>query len=130
MKDCIFCKIVAGEIPSYKVYEDDNFFAFLDIKPFARGHVLVIPKKHFRWVWEVPDFGGYFECAHKILKGIKKALKPDWFSFMTFGKQVAHAHVHIVQKYDKNAEEEMSFKRLDLTKEELTSLANKIKEAI
>ena len=51
MEDCIFCKIVKGEVPSYKIYENADVFAFLDINPYAKGHVLVIPKRHSRWVW-------------------------------------------------------------------------------
>ena len=66
MRECIFCKIVAGELPSYKVYEDANFLAFLDIYPRTKGHTLVIPKKHYQWVYDVPEFGKYWEIAKKI----------------------------------------------------------------
>ena len=63
MENCIFCKIVSGEIPSYKVYEDNEFMAFLDVRPLNLGHTLVIPKKHYRWVWDVPNIGEYYEVV-------------------------------------------------------------------
>ena len=62
-QNCIFCKIISGTIPSYKIYEDVNFLAFLDIHPQTPGHAQVIPKNHHRWVWDVPNIGEYF--AHK-----------------------------------------------------------------
>ena len=64
--NCIFCKIVSGDIPSYKIYEDDEYLAFLDIAPFADGHTLVIPKKHYQFVWDVEEVGKYIEVAQKI----------------------------------------------------------------
>ena len=66
MDDCIFCKIVKGEIPCFKVYEDENFLGFLDINPLNPGNSLLIPKEHYRWVIDVPKFGQYFEIAKKI----------------------------------------------------------------
>ncbi|MCX6705850.1 MAG: HIT domain-containing protein, partial [Candidatus Woesebacteria bacterium] len=74
MDNCIFCKIVKGEIPCYKVYEDNNFLAFLDIKPLTRGNSLLISKKHYRWVYDVPDFGSYWEAAKKVALATIKAL--------------------------------------------------------
>jgi len=61
--NCIFCKIVKGEIPAYKIYEDENFLAFLDINPQSPGHTQVIPKRHYRWVWDIPNVGAYFEVV-------------------------------------------------------------------
>jgi diadenosine tetraphosphate (Ap4A) HIT family hydrolase len=96
MKDCIFCKIISGEIPSHKVYEDENFLAFLDIHPQSPGHIQVIPKKHFRWVWDLPsrcrgclpvedihsqqsdpNICDYFEVVHKIALAQRKAFDTD-----------------------------------------------------
>jgi len=71
MDDCIFCKIVKGEIPAFKVYEDNDFLAFLDINPISVGHTLLIPKKHYRWVYDVPNFGEYWQVAQKIALSIK-----------------------------------------------------------
>lgn len=95
MTDCIFCKIVAGEIPSHTVYEDSDFLAFLDIKPLTPGHTLVIPKQHFRWVWEVPNVGEYFEAARKVARAQQKAYETDWILSKIVGDEVPHAHIWI-----------------------------------
>jgi histidine triad (HIT) family protein len=95
MKDCIFCKIVAGEIPSYKVYEDENFLAFLDIHPQTPGHTQIIPKTHYRWVWDVPNAGAYFEVAQKVAKAQQKAFGTDWVLSKIVGDEVAHAHIWV-----------------------------------
>ncbi|MEK9284902.1 HIT domain-containing protein [Bradyrhizobium sp. ISRA442] len=73
MVDCPFCKIVSGEIPSTKVYEDDEHLAFLDIRPQSPGHTLVIPRKHRRWVWDVPNVGAYFEVVRMIARAMQQA---------------------------------------------------------
>ncbi|MFA7216486.1 MAG: HIT domain-containing protein [Candidatus Paceibacterota bacterium] len=95
MKDCIFCKIVSGEIPSYKVYEDENFLAFLDIHPQSPSHVQVIPKEHYRWVWDVPNAGEYFEVVKKIAKAQMKAFQTDWILSKIVGDEVEHAHIWV-----------------------------------
>ena len=93
MENCIFCKIAKGEIPSHKVYEDDNFLAFLDINPQSPGQVQVIPKKHYRWVWDVPNVGEYFEIVRKIALAQKKAFDTDWVLSKVVGEDVPHAHI-------------------------------------
>jgi histidine triad (HIT) family protein len=95
MKDCIFCKIINGEIPSYKVYEDDNFLAFLDINPQSPGHVQVVPKKHYRWVWDVPNTGEYFEVVRKIALAQRKAFNTEWIISKIVGDDVPHAHIWV-----------------------------------
>ena len=95
MDNCIFCKIVKGEIPSYKVYEDENFFAFLDINPQSPGHTQVIPKKHFRWVWDVPNVGEYFEVVRKIAIAQQKAFETDFILSKIIGDEVPHAHIWV-----------------------------------
>ncbi|MDQ5948972.1 MAG: histidine triad family protein [Patescibacteria group bacterium] len=95
MKNCIFCKIINGEIPSHKVYEDDNFFAFLDINPQSPGHVQVIPKEHFRWVWDVPNAGAYFEVVKKIALAQQKAFDTDWILSKIVGDEIEHAHIWV-----------------------------------
>ncbi len=94
-KDCIFCKIIEGVIPNTKVYEDENFIAFLDIHPLAPGHVQVIPKKHYRWVWDVPNAGEYFEVVKKIALAQKKAFGADIVRSQIYGEEVEHAHIWI-----------------------------------
>ena len=95
MHDCIFCKIVTGDIPAHKVYEDDEFLAFLDIHPQSPGHSLVIPKKHYRWVWDVPNAGAYFEVVKKVAKAQQSAFNTDWILCKTVGEEVPHAHVWV-----------------------------------
>jgi histidine triad (HIT) family protein len=98
MKDCIFCKIVKGEIPSYKVYEDDKFFAFLDVRPRTKGHTLVIPKKHYQWVYDVPEFGEYWLTTLKITRAMQKSLNPTFVNYLTYGMEVPHAHIHVLPR--------------------------------
>ena len=100
MENCIFCKIVAGEIPSYKVYEDDNFLAFLDINPQSPGHVQVIPKRHHRWVWDVPNAGEYFEVVRKVAKAQQKAFDTEWILEKIVGEDVEHAHIWVFPNSD------------------------------
>lgn len=99
MKECVFCQIVKKEIPCFKVFENENFLAFLDIKPRNKGHTLVIPKKHFRWVWDVPEIGEYFEVVKKVSLAIKKAMKTDWVVSVILGQEVPHAHVWLVPRF-------------------------------
>ena len=93
--DCIFCKIVKGEIPSYKVYEDDDFLAFLDINPQSVGHTQIIPKNHYKFVWDVPNAGEYFEVAKKIALAQKKAFNQEIIFCRIVGTDVSHAHIWI-----------------------------------
>jgi len=75
MRDCIFCQIVAAKIPCHKVYEDKDFLGFLDIKPLNPGNSLLIPKKHYRWVYDVSNFGEYWEVARKIALATQEVVK-------------------------------------------------------
>jgi len=110
---CIFCKIVAGEIPAHKIYEDSNFIAFLDINPLSPGHTLIIPKEHYRWVWDIPNVGEYFEIVKKIANAQKKAFKTDFILSKIVGEEVPHAHIWVYpnknisgnkEDFDKNSE--------------------------
>ncbi|MBX4209543.1 HIT domain-containing protein [Candidatus Parcubacteria bacterium] len=95
MTDCIFCKIVRGDIPAHKIYEDADFLAFLDINPRSPGHALVIPKTHYRWVWDVPNAGAYFEVARKIALAQKKAFDTEFVLSKIVGEEVHHAHIWV-----------------------------------
>lgn len=103
MNDCVFCKIVKGEVFSDKVYEDGRFIAFLDIEQETKGKMLVVPKEHFRWTYDVPYFGDYFEVAKKVGMAAKEALGADWMTFKTWGLDVEHAHIHVAPRYGKNS---------------------------
>ncbi len=96
-KDCIFCKITLGEIPSTKVYEDDNFVAFLDIRPLSPGHTLIIPKDHYRFVWNMPEnmLCECFGVVQKIAHSIQKSFGTEEVHEKVIGDEVHHAHVWV-----------------------------------
>ena len=100
MENCVFCKVVHGELPSTKVYEDEHFLAFLDIRPQAPGHTLVIPKEHYRWVWDLPagrqaspNLGDYFEVVGTIARALQKAFGVEMVLSKIIGEEVPHAHI-------------------------------------
>lgn len=99
MQNCIFCQIVKGQIPCYKVYEDKDFLGFLDINPLNKGHSLIAPKKHFRWVLDVCDFGKYWEIAGRVAKAMIKALSAESINFVTLGYEIPHAHIHVIPRF-------------------------------
>lgn len=94
-ENCIFCKIVLKQIPAHIVYEDDEFLAFLSIQPQSPGHTLVIPKKHYRWVWDVPNIEKYFKIVQKVALAQRKAFTTDFILSKIVGEEVAHAHIWI-----------------------------------
>lgn len=95
---CIFCKIVNGEIPSFKVYEDDNFFGFLTIKPHVKGHTLLIPKSHFEEILVTPDEVSttLFQTGKDLAKKMKTIFSPDKMAFVLAGQGVPHLHLHLI----------------------------------
>ena len=107
--DCIFCKIVAGEIPATKVYEDETFLAFLDINPQSPGHTQVIPKKHYRYVWDVPEAGAYFEATRKVAHAIQNTFGTDEIHSRIMGDEVHHAHIWIYPNPQKAAGDRKDF---------------------
>jgi|SRR3989344_7961501 len=96
MIPCIFCKIVTGDIPCHKIYEDAQFLAFLDIRPTNPGHTLLIPKKHYRWVWDIKE--QYSQPLNKIATALKKAFATDYVVSFVMGDEVPHAHIHLVPR--------------------------------
>ncbi len=105
---CIFCEIIKGNIPSKKVYEDDNVLAILDISQITKGHTLVLPKKHFDNFLDIDDeyTNAVFTAAKKVTKMINNAYKPEGFNIInncgeTAGQSVMHFHVHVVPRYNK-----------------------------
>jgi len=95
MENCIFCKIVTKEIPAHIVYEDTHFLAFLSIDPMSPGHTLVVPKEHYRWVWDVPNAGDYFEIVKKIALAQKNAFNTEFVLSKIVGEEVHHAHIWV-----------------------------------
>ncbi len=132
MEDCIFCKIVKGEIPSYKVYEDKNFLAFLDIRPLTKGNSLVIPKKHYLWTYNVPNFGGYFEAAKRVGLAAQKAFGAEWICFLTLGLEVPHAHIRMIPRYKNDLHDVViDLERIEkFTEVEMKAIAERIRKNI
>ena len=100
-KECVFCKIVRGEIPTEKVYEDSQVFAFLDINPVNYGHLLVIPKGHYQWMQDVPDelLGKIFVRCKKLMRALKKEMEADFVVVSVVGTDVPHFHIHLLPRY-------------------------------
>lgn len=105
-ENCIFCKIIAGEIPSTAVYEDEDFRAILDVNPAARGHVIILPKKHAADIYELPeeDAAKIFVVAKKIAAAIKKTYSCDGVNILqnngeAAGQTVFHLHVHVIPRF-------------------------------
>ena len=96
MIDCIFCQIANHQLPAQIIYEDSSYLAFLDIHPESEGHTLVIPKNHYRWVWDIPDVGSYFETTRKIALQLKNKYKTEAVRSFINGEQIAHAHIHLI----------------------------------
>jgi histidine triad (HIT) family protein len=123
----IFSKIVAGEIPSYKVAENADYLAFLDIFPLAKGHVLVIPKKEVDYLFDLDEatYAGLMEFARKVALAIGKAIPCKRVGVAVLGLEVPHAHIHLIPL---NSEQDINFSnpKLKLTSEEFTDIAEKI----
>lgn len=108
MDDCLFCKIAKGDIPSFKVYDDDNFIAFLDIAPASKGHILIVPKCHANNIEDLPDniAEKVLPLAKKIIKAMKKVYGFNDFNILQnngelAGQSVHHFHLHIIPRYEK-----------------------------
>ena len=123
----IFAKIAAGEIPSYKCAEDDNFYAFLDANPLAKGHTLVIPRREVDYVFDMDDdeIARYMVFAKKVAVALKKAFPCVKVGMAVLGLEVAHAHIHLVPM---QSEKDMNFAnpKLKLSEEEFADIAAKI----
>jgi len=91
-------------LPSHKIYEDNYFIAILDIFPRVKGHTLLIPKQHYRYVYDVPNFGKYWETAKTVGLKIQQALNSNFLTFLTIGNEVPHAHIHILPQATENPE--------------------------
>ena len=127
----IFSKIVSGDIPSYKVAEDDNHLAFLDIFPLAKGHVLVIPKKENNYIFDLAseDYLALWEFAQKVAKAMDKVIVCKRIGIAVVGLEVPHAHIHLVPL---NNVSDINFDRpkLNFPEAEMQSVAALIKSAI
>lgn len=130
-KDCIFCKIVRGEIPTNRIYEDKEFLAFLDIKPISKGHTLVIPKHHCKNLLDFPkaEETDLLELIKKVASAVVKATNADGFNLgmnngKAAGQVIHHAHFHIIPRFDNDGLHNWPNK--DTSKEELEQVQKKI----
>ena len=122
----IFTKIIKGEIPCYKIAEDDNFLAFLDVNPNAKGHTLCVPKQEIDKIFELEDdlYIGLMQFSKKIAIALEKTVPCKRIGMAVIGLEVPHAHVHLIPL---NEMGEMTFKhKVSLTKEEFEALAKQI----
>lgn len=126
----IFTKIINGDIPSYKVAENDDYLAFLDIQPLVKGHVLVIPKKEVDYIFDLDDdmLSGLMTFSKTVAKKMDKVLDCKRIGVTVIGLEVPHAHVHLIPI---NGIADMDFgkEKLSLESEEMEKIAKSIKEA-
>jgi histidine triad (HIT) family protein len=126
----IFSKIVAGEIPAYKVAEDDNYLAFFDISPLKKGHTLVIPKKEVDYIFDLDDktYNGLMAFAKRVALAIEENVKCKRIGVVVLGLEVPHAHVHLIPM-DKESDIRFSNPRVDMSEEEFSELAEAIRKS-
>jgi histidine triad (HIT) family protein len=100
MNDTIFGKIIRKEVPATIVYEDNDFLAFLDINPVAKGHTLLIPKEHYAWIHEVPDnvVAAIFVKAKELINAMRQGLPCDYVQIGVVGNEVPHFHIHLIPR--------------------------------
>ena len=127
----IFSKIIAGEIPCYKIAEDDLYFAFLDIHPLAKGHTLVIPKMEVDYIFDLDDahYQGLFLFAKKISLALKKVIPCEKVGVAVIGLEVLHAHIHLIPLNSMN-DINFSSPKLKLDSKELAPIAEKISKEV
>ncbi len=122
----IFSKIIAGDIPCYKIAEDDRFFAFLDINPVAKGHTLVVPKEEIDYIYDLEDelLGDLFKFSKKVAAAIEKVIPCERIGLTVLGLEVPHAHVHLVPLDSRGF---IDFKnKVQLEKDEFVAIAQQI----
>ena len=127
----IFSKIVTGEIPCYKIAEDENHLAFLDVFPLAKGHTLVIPKKETDYIFDIEEkeFSELQLFSKKIAKAIEKAVSCKRIGVAVIGLEVPHAHIHLIP-LNSVSDINFSLPKLNLPKEEMEEIAEKIRKQI
>ncbi|MFY8008510.1 MAG: HIT family protein [Flavobacterium sp.] len=126
----IFTKIVNGEIPAYKIAEDDRYLAFLDVNPNAKGHTLCIPKQEINKIFDMEEdhYLGLMQFARKVAKAIEKTVPCKRIGIAVVGLEVPHVHVHLIPLHDMD---DMRFQRkVTLTKDEFEALAQQIQEQL
>ena len=128
----IFTRIINGEIPSYKIAEDENYFAFLDINPLAKGHTLVIPKQETDYIFDLDDntLAGMMTFSKKIARAIDKVIPCQRVGITVIGLEVPHAHIHLIPLVAGVIDMSFSKPKLKLSKEEFEVIADQIRKAL
>ena len=126
----IFSKIISGDIPSYKIAEDDKFYAFLDINPMAKGHTLVVPKQETDYIFDLDDdmLGEMVLFSKRVAKAIEKAISCKRVAVMVIGLEVPHAHIHLVP-IQREGDLNLTNPKIKLINDEFVEIAEKIKSA-
>lgn len=124
----IFTKIVRGEISSYKIAEDENFYAFLDINPLTKGHTLIVPKVEVNYIFDLDDetYAGIFAFTKKVSVAIKNSVDCVRIGMIVYGLDVPHAHIHLIPVKGTGNELNFGNPRVKLTPEEFKEIAEKI----
>ena len=127
----IFSKIVSNEIPSYKVYENENFLAFLDINPLKKGHTLVIPKIEVDYIFDLKskEYQELWNFAKLVAKGMKRVIICERISIVVMGLEVPHAHIHLIP-LDSMQDIDFSQPKLNLSSDQMNKIASLINSAI
>lgn len=127
----IFSKIVRNEMPSYKVYENENFLAFLDINPLKKGHTLVIPKIEVDYIFDLKsnEYQELWNFAKLVAKGMKRVIKCERISIVVMGLEVPHAHIHLIP-LDSMQDIDFSQPKLNLSSDQMIKIASLINSAI
>ncbi len=125
-----FTKIINREIPSYKVAEDENYYAFLDINPLAKGHTLIVPKKEVDYIFDLDNetYNGLFVFVKNVSKAIENSVDCLRLGMVIYGLDVPHAHVHLIPLKGTGNEIDFSKPKVDLSKEEFQEIADRVKE--
>lgn len=123
----IFSRIIAGEIPSYKVAEDENYYAFLDINPLTKGHTLVVPKQEVDYIFDLEDqtLAGMMVFAKKVAAKIQREIACAKVAVVVLGLEVPHAHIHLIPIQSEN-DVDFHREKLKLTPEEFCEIADKL----
>ncbi len=126
----IFSRIILGEIPSYKIAEDDRFYAFLDIRPMSKGHTLVVPKQEIDYLFDLDDslLSDMAVFAKKVTKAIEKAIPCKRVGMMVIGLEVPHAHIHLIP-IQKEGDMSLANPKLQLSPQEFEEIAERIRKA-
>jgi histidine triad (HIT) family protein len=137
MKDCIFCRIVAGEIPCTKVFEDDLTLSFMDISPLNKGHLLIVPKEHYATILEVdPELYGYlYGVANRISKAVQESLNPDGINILQLNGKAAnqvvpHVHIHMVPRWHRDGLTVSAWEPVPGKMEEIAKTAEMVKSKL